>query len=178
MRRQLDRARRGRSGLPGAYAVCLFAARSGPGTFAHLQLAIDPADARRVVISHHHPDHWTDLHALATHAKLALEREVDRSTLRLPWRRTTGLDGSAALRLARRDRPVTRWRSGTLACTFRRTDQVFETLAVRIDGGGRALGYSADIGPGWPLGRAGRRSRRRAVRGDLHRRARRDRRTT
>jgi len=30
-----------------------------------------------------------------------------------------------------------------------------ETLAVRIDGAGRTLGYSADTGPGWSLAELG-----------------------
>ena len=40
---------------------------------------------------------------------------------------------------------------GTMSLTFSRTDHGPETLAVRVDGGGRALGYSADTGPGWSL---------------------------
>ncbi len=44
---------------------------------------------------------------------------------------------------------------GALTCSFHRTDHEVETLAVRIDGGGRALGYSADTGPGWSLAELG-----------------------
>ena len=40
---------------------------------------------------------------------------------------------------------------GGLSFTFSRTDHGPETLAMRIDGGGRTLGYSADTGPGWSL---------------------------
>ena len=47
---------------------------AGPGTFAHLQQCVDPATVDAVIISHHHPDHWTDLYALATHAQYALGR--------------------------------------------------------------------------------------------------------
>ena len=47
---------------------------AGPGTFANLQRWIDPAVIDAVIISHHHPDHWTDLYALATHARFALDR--------------------------------------------------------------------------------------------------------
>ncbi|HMC53357.1 MAG TPA: MBL fold metallo-hydrolase, partial [Acidimicrobiales bacterium] len=36
-----------------------------------------------------------------------------------------------------------------------RTDHGPETLAVRIEGGGRTLGYSADSGPGWSLSELG-----------------------
>lgn len=125
----------------------------GPGSFARLQLVLDPAELTAVVVSHHHPDHWTDLYTLATHAKLALERDVDvYAPAALAAK--TGLDGESALR----------WHSVTAddrveisdaACTFRRTEHVDETLAVRVQAGGRVLGYSADSGPGWPLGELG-----------------------
>src|SRR5207302_8792828 len=38
-----------------------------------------------------------------------------------------------------------------LVLTFSRTDHGPETLAMRIGGAGRSLGYSADSGPGWSL---------------------------
>jgi len=40
---------------------------------------------------------------------------------------------------------------GAFSLTFSRTDHPVETLAVRVEGDGRALGYSADSGPGWSL---------------------------
>jgi ribonuclease BN (tRNA processing enzyme) len=55
-------------------------------------------------------------------------------------------------------RPVThgaRAGIGEASCAFHRTDHAEETLAVRIDGAGRALGYSADSGPGWSVGELG-----------------------
>jgi len=44
---------------------------------------------------------------------------------------------------------------GSLTMTFSRTDHGPETLGVRIDGGGRSLGYSADTGPAWSLSALG-----------------------
>ena len=41
--------------------------------------------------------------------------------------------------------------SMVLAFTFSRTDHGPETLAMRVDAGGRSLGYSADTGPGWSM---------------------------
>ena len=58
----------------------------------------------------------------------------------LDWRRV-GHGGSA--------------RIGALDLSFHRTDHGVETLAVRIDGAGRSLGYSADSGPGWSLAELG-----------------------
>ena len=44
---------------------------------------------------------------------------------------------------------------GEASCAFHRTDHAEETLAVRIDGAGRALGYSADSGPDWSVDELG-----------------------
>jgi ribonuclease BN (tRNA processing enzyme) len=40
---------------------------------------------------------------------------------------------------------------GGLSLSFSRTDHGPETLAVRVEGEGRTLAYSADTGPGWSL---------------------------
>ncbi len=123
---------------------------AGPGTFAVLQTLLDPAEVDAVVITHHHSDHWTDLYSMDTQARFARRRSPlpvyaparvtelagpDR-TPRLEWRPITGGD---------------RVGIGEASCAFHRTDHVEETVAVRIDGGGRALGYSADSGPAWSL---------------------------
>ena len=120
---------------------------AGPGSFANLQRWFDPGTIDAVVISHHHPDHWTDLHALVTQARFALGREG------IPVYAPAGL----AQRSGLADSRTTAWHQvtdgstvvvGALTIGFHRTDHTFETLAVRIDGGGRAPGYSADTGPG------------------------------
>jgi ribonuclease BN (tRNA processing enzyme) len=127
---------------------------AGPGVFAVLQTVMDPADLDAVLISHHHPDHWTDLNGLATHARFALhrpaidvfapERVPEQSRLRsneaLAWHAVA--DGDTV-------------EVGEARATFHRTDHVPDTLAVRVEGGGRALGYSADSGPRWPLAALG-----------------------
>ncbi len=123
---------------------------AGPGTFANLQLHVDPAALDAVILSHRHPDHWTDIHALATQATLALGRRG------IPVYAPAGLAELAGLTRS----SAVAWHQvtdgdtvaiGALGCTFRRTDHTFETLAVRVDGGRRALGYSADTGPGFSL---------------------------
>lgn len=121
---------------------------AGPGTFAVLQSVIDPAEIDAVVISHHHADHWTDLYAIETQARFCGRRTA------LP----VYAPAEVAERAGVERTPTLEWRTvahgdragiGEVSCAFHRTDHAGETLAVRIDGGGRALGYSADSGPAW-----------------------------
>ena len=127
---------------------------AGPGTFARLQRHLDPGSIDAVFISHHHPDHWTDLYPMATHARFVLGRPG------IPVFAPAGFGERAGIR----DSPAFDWRPvadggethvGALDLTFHRTDHSFETLAVRIEGGSRALGYSADTGPAWSLAELG-----------------------
>jgi len=122
----------------------------GPGTFANLQLHLDPALVAAVVITHRHPDHWTDLYSLANHARFALGRESIPVYAPSELAARTGLGGSSALDW----RPVSDGAAahvGALGLSFHRTDHAVETLAVRVDGAGRTLGYSADTGTRWSL---------------------------
>ena len=123
---------------------------AGPGTFANLQLVCDPASLDAVVLSHHHSDHWTDLLGLETHARFAAGAAGVRVLAPAGLAARTGLAES----------PVVTWRTvtdgsseqvGDLTLRFSRTQHAGETLAVRVSGGGRSLGYSADSGPGWAL---------------------------
>lgn len=126
---------------------------AGSGTLANLQrhTGLDELDA--IVLSHEHPDHWTDLegYAVASHyvhrlpplpvlAPSGLRRHLQSRDDALVWQEVA--DGAQAV-------------VGELRFTFSRTDHGPETLAVRVDGGGRSLGYSADTGPGWSLAELG-----------------------
>jgi ribonuclease BN (tRNA processing enzyme) len=123
---------------------------AGSGTMANLQRHVDPGAVDAVVLSHEHPDHWADLEGyrvflqhvsgregVAVYAPAGLrERTYGNSEPWLAW--STIADGDTLVH-------------GSLSLTFSRTDHPPETLAVRIDGGGRSLGYSADTGTGWSL---------------------------
>ncbi|HEX3459881.1 MAG TPA: MBL fold metallo-hydrolase [Acidimicrobiales bacterium] len=123
---------------------------AGPGTFANFQRLGDPASLDAIIISHHHPDHWTDLYGLAVHAEFISGRTG------IPVFAPEGLAGRAHLEAS----TVFDWHTvadglpfgvGDITGGFHRTDHGVETLAVRLDSGGRSLGYSADSGPGWAL---------------------------
>lgn len=125
---------------------------AGPGTFANLQRFTDPRRLTAVVLTHRHVDHCSDVDAFETAARFTTGWERPpvpvfappgvRDTLRhdgagvLDWHEVGDGDGvdCAGLRL-----------------TFSQTDHPPVTLAVRAEGDGRALGYSADSGPGWSL---------------------------
>ncbi len=124
---------------------------AGSGTLANLQrhLAIEEVDA--VVLSHEHPDHWSDLELFAIACRWMLGRSGT------PVFAPAGL--ASLLRIGSAV-DVLDWHTvgdgdevsfGALRLSFSRTDHSVTTLAARIDGAGRSVGYSADTGPGWGL---------------------------
>ncbi len=124
----------------------------GPGSLANLQRHIDLTDIDAVVLTHAHPDHWTDLTGL----RVALKYGSGQTGLRV-W--GTPACGRLALALSEELEPTIDWRdlsadalvvAGGLCLTFAPTDHYVETFAVRVDGpGGEMFIYSADTGPGW-----------------------------
>jgi ribonuclease BN (tRNA processing enzyme) len=122
---------------------------AGPGTLANLQRHLPLSALDAVVVSHEHPDHCSDLEGLAVAAGMLERRDLPvyapvglRSTLYhdagsvFDWREVSDGDVTSV---------------GPLHLRFSRTDHGPVTLAVRIDSGSRAIGYSADSGPGWSL---------------------------
>ena len=124
---------------------------AGSGTLANLQrhVPLDRVDA--LVISHEHPDHWSDLEGFFNVCRFVTHREDipvyapeglkdrtynDDESPFFAWHDMAGGDRVAI---------------GALDVTFSRTDHGPETLAMRVDAGGRSLAYSADTGPGWSL---------------------------
>ncbi|MDQ6617737.1 MAG: MBL fold metallo-hydrolase [Actinomycetota bacterium] len=127
---------------------------AGPGTMANLQTHIGLGDVDAIVLSHQHPDHWSDIDGFFVACRYVETRtEVPiyapagiRDLMRsgpdtestLAWHDVTDKSALAV---------------GPFRLTFARTEHPPETLAVRVDvrGSDVALGYSADTGPGWSL---------------------------
>jgi len=123
---------------------------AGSGTLANLQRHVAVADVDAIVLSHEHPDHWSDIEGWNNVLRFVLERT------RFPVYAPAGL----RRRTYQDTRPQMAWHDvadgdtvtvGTMDFTFSRTDHGPETLGMRVDAGGRSLGYSADTGPAWSL---------------------------
>jgi ribonuclease BN (tRNA processing enzyme) len=131
----------------------------GPGSLANLQRYVHLTDIDAVVLSHSHPDHWVDLTGLRTALRYRFKREG------LPVFGTAETHALASMLSSSLD-PTFVWTETTDAAEFEvdslrfrlfATDHYVETLAVRIDDrvSGKAIGYSADTGPGWSLSQLG-----------------------
>jgi ribonuclease BN (tRNA processing enzyme) len=123
---------------------------AGPGTLANLQRHIGFDDLDAIVLSHEHPDHWSDLEGWQVVWRYRLRRRD------FPVYAPEGLRA----RTYAPDSPAFAWHTvghgdslavGTMQFTFARTDHGPLTLAMRVDAGGRSLAYSADTGPAWSL---------------------------
>jgi ribonuclease BN (tRNA processing enzyme) len=128
---------------------------AGPGTMANLQLHIPLEELDAVVISHGHPDHWSDLEGLYVAMRYFLKRkgfpiyapEGVRELMSgenpdgtFAW--NTVSDGSAA-------------QLGPMSWRWSRADHPVETMAARAEVAGRTLAYSADTGPDWSMASLG-----------------------
>jgi len=127
---------------------------AGSGTLANLQRHVGLADVDAVVLTHEHPDHWSDVEGYRVACNWGLHRSG------VPVYAPVGLDGFLSGDAA----PAFDWRVvadgaevalGGMALRFSRTVHPPETLAVRIDCDGRSLAYSADTGPGWSFSALG-----------------------
>jgi ribonuclease BN (tRNA processing enzyme) len=131
---------------------------TGPGTFSALQQVIDPRDLTAIVLSHSHVDHWIDLATAYTALRYFLEMQD------IPVYGTAETRKLATPLVSKAGERTFVWTTidqatkvmiGDLAFSFARTAHPVETLAVRVDHGGRSLAYSADTGVGWSMGTLG-----------------------
>jgi ribonuclease BN (tRNA processing enzyme) len=139
----------------GATSILLDA---GPGTFAQLQLHTDPTTLTAVVLTHAHPDHWTDVESLATWAGYgpgrARFREGDGAPLTVfapPGLAECSHYAGVAWVDWRELAPSMVLDIGALSARFGATDHGTPTLAVHLTHQDATLAYSADSGPGWSV---------------------------
>jgi len=130
---------------------------AGPGTMANLQSHIGLADVDAVVLSHQHPDHWSDLEGFFVACRYIQPRDhvpiFAPAGLQELMRSGPDLDSTFTWHDVT---DKTEQRVGPFDFTFARTDHPPETLAMRIDttdaaGAPVTIGYSADTGPGWSI---------------------------
>ena len=128
---------------------------AGTGTMANLSKAIDIDQLDGIVISHAHPDHWTDLlvyhHLVKYYRSRTIPVYAPKRVLELLEavnEEALPLDGHVI------DETSTA-KVGGISLSFSRTDHGPETLAVRAEGLGAAIAYSADTGPAWSLSSLG-----------------------
>ena len=128
---------------------------AGSGTMSNLQRHVRLEDIDAVVITHQHPDHWSDLDGLAVAFKWALG---------LPGPLVYAPEGVRDLMRVGDAADVFRWHEiyersvvsvGDMKASFSRTDHSVPTFGVRIEYLSRNLGYSADTGPAWRLSALG-----------------------
>lgn len=129
---------------------------AGSGTLANLQRHLDLVQVDAVVLSHAHPDHWTDLEGFYVACRYYLRsRGVPVHAPRGLRELVRGVDDDATF-MWHEVGDGGEERIGPMRWRFSRTDHPVETLAARVEAGGRTFGYSADTGPGWALRELGR----------------------
>jgi ribonuclease BN (tRNA processing enzyme) len=127
----------------------------GPGTLANLQMHASLRELDAVVITHSHPDHWVELPVLRNVWKwvLSCEEQLPVFTTAETWAMADmvgggGITDTFQQAIVRDGADV---RIGPQRWRFSRTDHPVETLAVRVDTGGRSFAFSSDTGNRWSL---------------------------
>lgn len=127
---------------------------AGSGTMANLQKHIGLSDIDAVVISHEHPDHWSDINGLQVACSYGTG--PDRIAIYAP---ATLCEFAYQFKKQSLEWNVITDRSevsiGGQAWSFSRVDHPPETLAARVDADGAAFGYTADTGPEWSAAELG-----------------------
>jgi ribonuclease BN (tRNA processing enzyme) len=130
----------------------------GPGTLANIQRHVALADLSAIVISHSHPDHWVELPVVHNALRYYLGRgDVPLYSTADTLRRFDAMK-HGPINKTFIAHPITDGSTFDvhgMSFTTSVTDHPVETLAVRVDAGGRSATYSADTGPGWSLAALG-----------------------
>ncbi|MDQ2754847.1 MAG: MBL fold metallo-hydrolase, partial [Actinomycetota bacterium] len=106
---------------------------AGSGTLANLQRHVAIEDLDAVVISHVHPDHWTDLEHLVTACRWVVGRRgvpVYAPVGLEPMIRPGNHDGTLAFHTITEGSMVN---IGDMRWTFSQTDHPVATMAARVD---------------------------------------------
>ncbi len=126
---------------------------AGPGTFARLQEVCSPGTIDAVVLTHEHPDHWTDVESFAVWARM--QRRTEPFLVLAPpgLRERSYFGGDRSLRWVELQSSL-EVEVKDLRCRFSATDHGPPTLAVAFERvgsrpGEAILAYSADTGPDW-----------------------------
>lgn len=126
----------------------------GPGTLGPMQAEVDLNGVTAFVLTHCHPDHWLELPVIRNVFTWFVPRQ------NVPVYGTQGthdLDRAVTVKPPDRVDPFV-WTVinadseltiGDQTWTFSKTDHSVETMAVRVDRGGRSFAFSSDTGPGW-----------------------------
>lgn len=125
---------------------------AGPGSSIELQKHLDLSAVDAIVLSHEHPDHWTEMPSLYHAYRFGLGR---------PHVPVYGTAGTRVLLDAACEEATAYtfdWETidessmieiGDISFSFSETDHPVETLAIRAESGGVSIVYSADTGPAW-----------------------------
>jgi ribonuclease BN (tRNA processing enzyme) len=124
---------------------------AGPGIFSRLQQVSDPGDLSAVVLTHEHPDHWTDVESLAVWARIAGVGEHPPVVYAPPGLRQWSHYSEASWLDWRELAPSMVVSIGDLEARFVAADHGPPTVAVGLTYEGATLAYSADTGPGWSV---------------------------
>ena len=129
---------------------------AGSGTMANLLRHTRATRLDGIVLTHAHPDHWTDV--LVYHHLVKYYRPRPSVPVWSPVRvreLVEAVNGELSPLSWTVVDETSRATCGDLTISFSRTDHGPETLAVRVDGGGVSVAYSADTGPAWSMSSLG-----------------------